>query len=74
MGALFGSGSFNFCTKPLTTANVADPAALVAANRLLGQPAPTAPDRVWVGDILYLSNLSVFSRPPQAAQPGWRPD
>ena len=38
--------------RPRTT--VADPAALVAANRLLGQPAPTAPDRVWVGDITYL--------------------
>ena len=31
--------------RPRTT--VADPAALVAENRLLGQPAPTAPDRVW---------------------------
>ena len=38
--------------RPRTT--VADPAALVAENRLLGQPAPTAPDRVWVGDITYL--------------------
>ena len=37
---------------PRTT--VADPAALVAENRLLGQPAPTAPDRVWVGDTTYL--------------------
>jgi putative transposase len=33
---------------------VADPAAVVAENRLLGQPAPTAPDQVWVGDITYL--------------------
>ena len=33
---------------------VADPAAVVAENRLLGQPAPTAPDRLWVGDITYL--------------------
>jgi putative transposase len=33
---------------------VADPAAVVAENRLLGRPAPTAPDQVWVGDITYL--------------------
>ena len=38
--------------RPRTT--VADPAAVVAENRLLSQPAPTAPDRVWVGDITYL--------------------
>lgn len=37
---------------PRTT--VADPAAVVAENRLLGQPTPTAPDQVWVGDITYL--------------------
>ena len=41
--------------RPRTT--VADPAAVVAENRLLGQPAPTAPDRVWVGDITYLPLL-----------------
>ena len=35
--------------RPRTT--VADPAAVVAENRLLGQPAPTAPNQVWVGDI-----------------------
>jgi transposase InsO family protein len=38
--------------RPRTT--VAEPAAFVAENRLLGQPAPTAPDQVWVGDITYL--------------------
>ena len=41
--------------RPRTT--VADPAAIVAENRLLGQPTPTAPDRVWVGDITYLPLL-----------------
>ena len=41
--------------RPRTT--VADPAAVVAENRLLGQPAPTAPARVWVGDITYLPLL-----------------
>jgi len=35
--------------RPRTT--VADPAAVVAENLLLGQPAPTAPNQVWVGDI-----------------------
>ena len=33
---------------------MADPAAVVAENRLLSQPAPTAPSQVWVGDITYL--------------------
>jgi transposase InsO family protein len=37
---------------PRTTAS--DPAVRAAPNRLLGQPAPTAPNRVWVGDITYL--------------------
>ena len=31
-----------------------DPAVRAAPNRLLGQPAPTAPNRVWVGDSTYL--------------------
>ncbi len=38
--------------RPRTT--VADPAAIVAENRLLGQPASTALNQVWVGDITYL--------------------
>jgi hypothetical protein len=33
---------------------VSDPAAIGTENRLLGQPAPTAPDQVGVGDITYL--------------------
>lgn len=38
--------------RPRTT--VADPAAVVAENLLLGQLASTASNRVWVGDITYL--------------------
>ena len=41
---------------PRTT--VSDPAVRAAPNRLLGQPAPTAPNRVWVGDITYLPRQS----------------
>ena len=37
---------------PRTTAS--DPAVRAAPNRLLDRPVPTAPDRVWVGDITYL--------------------
>ncbi len=39
-------------SRPRTT--VSDRAIIVAENRLLGRPAPTAPDQVWVGDITYL--------------------
>lgn len=31
-----------------------DPTVRTAPNRLLSQPAPTAPNRVWVGNITYL--------------------
>ena len=37
-----------------SSTTVADPAAVVSENRLLGRPASTAPDQVWVGDITYL--------------------
>lgn len=38
--------------RPRTT--VTDHAVVVADNLLLGQPAPTASNQVWVGDITYL--------------------
>ena len=38
--------------RPRTT--VADPAAVVAENLLLGQHASTAPTQVWIGDSTYL--------------------
>ena len=37
---------------PRTTTS--DPSVRAAPNRLLGQPVPTAPDQMWVGDITYL--------------------
>jgi putative transposase len=37
---------------PCTTDS--DPTVRAAPNRLLGQPAPTAPNQVWVGDSTYL--------------------
>ena len=39
---------------PAPRTTVADPVAVVAENLLLGQPASTAPNQVWVDDITYL--------------------
>ncbi len=41
------------CSFVLRTTDM-DPAVRAAPNCLLGQPAPTAPNRVWVGDSTYL--------------------
>ncbi len=46
------AASVRLNTRPRAT--VADPAAIVAENLLLGQPASTAPNQVWDGDITYL--------------------
>ena len=46
-------------TRPQRTrTTVADPAAVVAENLLLGKPAPTVLNQVWVGDITYLPLVS----------------
>lgn len=50
-GARFTSKAHPPATPDTTVAN---PAAIVAENLLLVQPAPTAPNQVWVGDITYL--------------------
>jgi putative transposase len=43
------------CARPQRTrTTLADPAAVVAANRLLDQPVPSAQNQVWVGYIPYV--------------------
>ena len=52
---LRASGQWALSTRPQRPRTMqADPAAVVAENRLLGQPAPTRSNQVWVGDITYL--------------------
>ena len=56
---LHRNGLRALCTRPQRPrTTVADPADVVAENRLLGRPAPTAPDQIWVGDITYLPLVS----------------